>query len=154
MPFFFLLFVFTPIIEIWVLIEVGSAIGAFSTVALVVLTAIIGTAMLRVQGLAVLSRLRAQMAARQLPATEIVEGAMLMVGGALLLTPGFVTDAIGFCCLVPASRTFIAKALAARFVARGFRRYTQPSHSQRGRQRPPPPSGDDNVLEGEYRRED
>lgn len=104
MNYLFLLFVITPIVEMWVLIKVGGVIGALPTIGLVLLTAVIGLALLRQQGFATLLRARQKMAEGQVPAKEMVEGIFLAVGGALLLTPGFVTDAIGFFCLVPGLR--------------------------------------------------
>jgi len=111
MRFFILLFITVPIIEMWLLIEVGSQIGALSTIFLVFLTAAIGLALLRQQGLATLLRVNEKMTQGQLPASEILEGVALAVGGALLLTPGFVTDAIGFACLIPFSRRLIVALL-------------------------------------------
>ncbi len=98
------LFFLIPLIEIYLLIKVGSWLGAWATVLLVVLTAVLGAFLLRQQGLATLERVRKSIAQGQVPAIEMLEGAMLIVGGALLLTPGFFTDAIGFICLIPALR--------------------------------------------------
>ena len=91
MRLFLLLFITIPIIEMWVLIEVGSEIGALNTIFLVFLTAAIGLALLRQQGMNTLLRVNQQMEQGQLPAGDILEGVMLAVGGALLLTPGFIT---------------------------------------------------------------
>ncbi len=108
-----LIFVVMPIVEIWLLFKVGGAIGGFNTIALVILTALAGTALLRKQGLSTLLRAQQRLQQQQLPATEIAEGIFLAIGGALLLTPGFVTDAIGLACLLPLSRRWmIARALA------------------------------------------
>ncbi len=152
MPFVFLLFVIIPVVEIWVLIEVGSKIGVFNTIALVVLTAVVGTAMLRAQGLAVLTRVRTQMAANQLPAVEMIEGILLVVGGALLLTPGFVTDTFGFLCLIPQTRSAFARATASRFSVQGFAAgqtaQTHTRHERSARQ------SVNHTIEGEYHRED
>jgi len=99
-----LIFLIVPIIEIYLLIQVGSIIGALPTVALVVLTAVIGAGLLRVQGFATLKRIQETIARGEVPAIEMLEGAMLLFGGALLLTPGFFTDTIGFICLIPQLR--------------------------------------------------
>ncbi len=108
-----LIFVVMPIVEIWLLFKVGGAIGGFNTIALVLLTALAGTALLRKQGLSTLLRAQQRLQQQQLPAAEIAEGIFLAIGGALLLTPGFVTDAIGLACLLPLSRRWmIARALA------------------------------------------
>ncbi len=98
------LFLIVPIIEIYLLIKVGGLIGAIPTVFLVVFTAVLGAMLLRQQGFSTLGRVQAAMARGEVPALELLEGAMLLFGGALLLTPGFFTDAIGFVCLIPQLR--------------------------------------------------
>jgi UPF0716 protein FxsA len=103
-----LLFLFVPLLEIWLLIKVGSLIGALPTVALVVLTAVIGAALARYQGLATLQRLQSTLARGEAPAIEMVEGVILLLGALLLLTPGFFTDALGFACLIPPLRRRLA----------------------------------------------
>ena len=113
MPILFLFFILVPIIEMWLLIEVGSRIGALSTIALVCLTAFVGLGLLRQQGFSTLMRVNQRMEQGQLPATEILEGVVLAVGGALLLTPGFITDAIGFLCLLPPTRRYFIRRLLA-----------------------------------------
>lgn len=116
MRFLLLLFITVPIIEMVILIQVGGIIGALPTVGLVMLTAVIGVWLLRLQGLITLQRVQARLAAGEIPETELLEGVMLLVGGALLLTPGFVTDAIGFTCLLPGLRRPIARWLIDRSV--------------------------------------
>ena len=113
-PIFAVLFLIIPIIEIFFLIKVGETIGAWWTIILVVLTAVIGAGLLRQQGLSTLARFQQNMGQGKLPAQEMVEGILLAVGGALLMTPGFVTDTIGFLCLLPFSRKFIAQNIMAR----------------------------------------
>ena len=115
MRFLFALFIAVPIVEMVVLIEVGQQIGALWTIALVLLTAFIGINLLRYQGLATLSRATWRMQSGQIPAQEMLEGILLAVGGALLLTPGFVTDSIGFLLLLPFTRQFFATRLIGRF---------------------------------------
>ncbi len=117
MPFVFLLFVLVPIIEIAVLIQVGGAIGGWTTIGIVILTAILGTAMLRQQGMATLAKAQQRMGAGEMPAQQLLEGVLLLVGGVLLLTPGFITDAFGFACLIPFTREWMAKRLASRSLA-------------------------------------
>ena len=116
MPYLLLLFIAMPIVEIAVLIRVGGAIGLLPTLLIVILTAVIGTNMLRQQGRATLERARSRLGSGEMPASEIVEGLLLLVGGVLLLTPGFVTDVFGFACLVPASRRWLAARLSARSI--------------------------------------
>lgn len=109
-------FIVMPIVEMWLLIEVGQKIGALPTIGLVLLTAMIGLHLLKQQGLSTLLRANQKIEQGGLPAQEIMEGLILAVGGALLLTPGFFTDALGFCCLLPVSRKVLVKYM----IAKGF----------------------------------
>ena len=102
-------FIAIPLAEMFILIKVGAIIGALPTVGLVVLTATLGIWLLRLEGIATLGRVQEKLNQGQIPETELLEGIMLLVGGALLLTPGFVTDAIGFTCLIPVLRRPIAR---------------------------------------------
>ena len=113
MPLF--LFVLIPIVEMWILIEVGSRIGALPTIALVVLTASIGLSLLKRQGLATILSARRKMDQGAIPASELVNGVMIAVGGALLLTPGFVTDTFGFLLLLPQTRQWVLFRLIDRY---------------------------------------
>jgi len=110
-----LLFIAVPVIEMWILIQVGGEIGALPTIALVVLTAMIGLSLLKRQGLSTLMSARAKMDQGRIPAGELVSGVMLAVGGALLLTPGFVTDAAGFLLLLPMTRRWLVIQLIERY---------------------------------------
>jgi len=102
-------FIVLPILEMYVLIKVGGNLGALNTVLLVLLTALIGVALLRVQGFRTLMNAKNKLGMAQLPAEEIITGIFLAVGGALLLTPGFITDIFGFLCLVPFTRRILLK---------------------------------------------
>lgn len=120
MPFLILLlFIAVPIVEIAVFIEVGGWIGLWPTIGIVILTAILGTAMLRQQGLSTLFRLRQKLEKDRLPVQEVFDGLCLLIAGALLLTPGFVTDSIGFLLFVPPFRHWLGRLLAGWIVARG-----------------------------------
>lgn len=110
-----LLFMLIPIVEMWILIEVGGWIGALPTIGLVVLTATIGLSLLKQQGLSTLLRARRKMDEGAIPASELVSGVMIAVGGALLLTPGFVTDALGFALLIPQTRKWLLFKLIDRY---------------------------------------
>jgi len=101
-----ILVILLPILEIYVLIESGRLIGVWSTVLLVVLTGIAGSWLMRQQGFALLGRIQGELAAGQLPAGALLDGALVIAGGMLLLTPGFCTDLAGFTMLVPATRRF------------------------------------------------
>ena len=109
-----LVFIIVPIVEMWLLIQVGGFIGALPTIAAVLLTAMIGLALLRRQGLSTLLRVNQRMASGELPAREMLEGIVLAVSGALLLTPGFFTDAIGFAGLTPVLRQWLVRRLVDR----------------------------------------
>ncbi|VAW96753.1 FxsA protein [hydrothermal vent metagenome] len=102
------LFILTPILEIYLFIEIGSEIGALSTIALIALTAIVGVALIRYQGLSTLQNVQRQMQQGQIPAVGLLEGIMLFFAGALLLTPGFFTDTLGFIILIPPIRKSLA----------------------------------------------
>ncbi len=109
-------FILVPLIEIGLFIEVGGWIGLWPTLGLIILTAVIGTALLRQQGLATLRRAQSQMDAGQVPAKELFDGACLLFGGLLLLTPGFFTDAVGFLLLMPPIRDLLRQYLGGRMT--------------------------------------
>ncbi len=111
-----ILFLLVPLVEIYFLIQVGRVIGAGWTVFFVVFTAVLGAALLRVQGLSTLARVQSSLEQGRLPAVELLEGMMLLVAGALLLTPGFVTDGFGFLLLVPPLR----RAAATWLIRKGL----------------------------------
>ena len=98
----------------YLLIEVGGYIGTLPTIALVMLTAVIGVALLRRQGLATLTRGLGRLQRGEVPAQEMAEGILLAISGALLLTPGFVTDGVGFVFLLPVSRVLVARRLLSK----------------------------------------
>jgi UPF0716 protein FxsA len=110
----FLTFLIVPIIEIMLFFYVGSTIGVWPTMALVVITAVAGSMLVSRQGRGTWIRLRNEIATGQPPTATLVHGAMILVAGALLLTPGFLTDTIGFLLLIPAAR----EALRGWFVRR------------------------------------
>ncbi|MAA64239.1 MAG: exlusion protein FxsA [Alteromonadaceae bacterium] len=154
----FLMFIVLPVVEMVVLIQVGTAIGLLNTIGLVLLTAIIGAALLRQQGLATLLKANQRLNSGELPAKEVAEGLILAVGGALLLTPGFVTDTFGLICLLPFTRHWLAGIALKRMVVAGSsgNRFqfgatfgTGPGQSpfQKG------PGGRNDIIEGEFERE-
>ncbi|WAK01831.1 FxsA family protein [Methylobacter sp. YRD-M1] len=137
-----LFFLIVPFVEIYLLLQVGSAIGAIPTIFLVVLTAVLGAGLLKQQGLATLQRFQASLAQGTIPAYEMIEGPILLVGGALLLTPGFVTDIMGFACLIPQLRRKIAQYVIENHLI------------QTGGPFQPTKPAQKDVLEGEYHKED
>lgn len=133
-----------PFAEIYLLLGVGSIIGAFPTILLVVFTAVLGAFLLRQQGFVTFRRFQESLARGEIPAYEMIEGPLILVGGALLLTPGFITDVLGFACLIPATRKKIAQYIIENHLvlagaSAGF-----------GQAK----AAENNVLEGEFRKED
>ena len=102
-----LLFLIVPIVELYLLIEIGQRIGTVSTLALIFLTALLGSALARRQGLGVLRRMQAEMGQGRLPASPMVDGVLILLAGAVLITPGVLTDFVGFLVLIPATRGWI-----------------------------------------------
>ena len=100
----FLLFLIVPAIEIALFIQIGGVIGVFPTLFLILVTAVLGVVLLRLQGLITLVRVQESLNRGEIPAIELVEGMLLVVSGAFLLTPGFFTDTVGFAVLMPAVR--------------------------------------------------
>ena len=155
-----LLFIIVPMVELYFIIVVGDMIGAFWTVILVLLTAVIGVNLLRIQGMSTLTRAQRNMAQGQIPAMEMMEGVVLAVAGVLLITPGFITDSIGLLCLIPASRQAIIRYILARStIHTGFGAQSwQSGHHQQQKPGAEPPDAKrpkvGRTIEGEYRRED
>ncbi len=130
----FLLFLVVPLVELYFLIEIGDAIGAGYTIFFVVLTAVIGAALVRYQGLATFVRAQGELARQRMPAMEVIEGALLLLAGAMLLVPGFVTDAMGFLILVPPLRqAMVRRFLQSRVVVTEGSVYEGEAHDARGR---------------------
>ena len=130
-------FIGVPLIEIALFIQVGGLVGLWPTLAIVVLTAVIGTMLLRRQGLAEVSRLRAALDGKGDPTGPLVHGALILFAGAVLLTPGFFTDAIGFALLVPPVRVFLIDRIRERIVLH---------QAQQAQQAPARPD----IIEGEF----
>jgi UPF0716 protein FxsA len=114
----FLIFAVVPVLELSVLIYVGSYIGTLNTIAIILLTATVGAYMVRMEGLGVLYRIQRDLSEGAFPAEELVNGALILVAGALLLTPGFFTDIAGFVMVFPATREIIKPPLKRYFTKR------------------------------------
>ncbi len=106
-----LLFILVPLVELFLLIEIGRLIGTFSTLTIIVFTGIVGAYLARRQGIGVLHQIRTEIANGRLPAAQLADGVIILLAGAVLITPGVLTDALGFLCLIPASRKIIKKML-------------------------------------------
>lgn len=112
MPLFLLVaFIVVPLAELWVLIQVGQAIGVLPTVLLLLADAVLGTWLFRSQGRKTWQAFREALIERRLPAVEVADGALVVFGGALLLTPGFITDVLGVLCLLPPTRVVLRRSL-------------------------------------------
>ena len=122
----FVFFLVVPILEIAAFIRIGGWIGVVPTLLACVVTAVIGAFLVRIQGFGVLRNAQAAMARSEIPVDEIAHGVLILVAGALLMTPGYVTDAIGFLLLVPPLRLKIAHGVMAWAKDRAFIRVTRP----------------------------
>jgi UPF0716 protein FxsA len=110
-----LLFIAVPAVELMLLIEIGQRIGTLATIGLIIGTGIVGASLARQQGVSTLARLRADLADGRLPAEPIVDGVLILVAGAVLITPGVLTDVFGFLLLVPTCRSVLKRSLKRRF---------------------------------------
>lgn len=145
---FAFLFLLFPLIELAVLIKVGSVIGVFPTLLLLVATALLGSFMLRIAGVATAWRARERLARGELPEQEMLEGLMIAVGGGLLLLPGFISDLFGLVCIIPFTRRLIIRRVLQR-AARQAERQRAFSDDPLARNQ-----SRHNVIEGEYERRD
>jgi UPF0716 protein FxsA len=154
MPFFVLLFIVLPIAELYVIIQVGGAIGVGPTLALLLLDGIVGAVLARSQGRAAWQRFNLALAEGRVPARETADGAMIIFGGALLLTPGFITDVVGLLLLLPPTRALIRRGLgrlAQRRMSIQWRVATPGGPGPRERPWPPPRDGRAYDYEGTAR---
>jgi UPF0716 protein FxsA len=119
-PLLILLFIVVPIAELYVIIQVGQAIGALPTIGLLVLDSLLGSWLLRSQGRTAWSRFQLALAAGRPPARETIDGALVILGGALMLAPGFITDALGVLLLLPSTRAIVRRGLARNLLRRLF----------------------------------
>lgn len=145
-------FIAVPMIEIALFIQVGGAIGLWSTLAIVLITAVLGTWLVRTQGAMALANLRESFSDLQDPTEPLVHGAMILFSGALLLTPGFFTDAIGFALLVPAFRQAAYRAIRARVKVQSFGAPggMHQQHPHRHPSQGHPSQGHGDIIDGEF----
>jgi UPF0716 protein FxsA len=144
----FLAFLMVPIIEIALFIQVGGAIGMWPTLAIVVLTAVLGTWLVKTQGRMAMGQLRNSFQHLSDPAEPLAHGAMILFAGALLLTPGFFTDAFGFALLMPPVRLAVYRYLRARVTVAQFQMGPGSMH---GRQYPGRAGPDEDVIDGDFK---
>lgn len=138
----FLLFLIVPLIEIALFIQVGGIIGLWWTLAIVILTAALGTFLVRSQGLAVMEQLRGSFENLNDPTEPLAHGAMVLFSGALLLTPGFFTDAVGFALMVPGIRGKIYQFVRARVTVQSVQYGPQSGQTKE--------SADSSVIDADY----
>lgn len=104
-----------PLIELYVIIQVGGAIGAWNTIGILLLDSIIGGWLMKREGLGIMRRVQEQLGLGRVPGKELVDAFLILFGGALMLTPGFVTDIVGILLLLPPVRAVVRASLAKRF---------------------------------------
>ncbi|GGG78864.1 membrane protein FxsA [Salipiger pallidus] len=147
----FLAFVAVPLIEIALFIQVGGLIGLLPTLAVVLITAIIGTMLVRSQGAQALGNLQNSFSRLEDPTAPLAHGAMILLAGALLLTPGFFTDAFGFALLAPPFREAVLRYASKRVTVTRFNMGGMPPDGDVRREpHPRGPHGREDVIEGEY----
>jgi UPF0716 protein FxsA len=141
------LFIVVPLVEIYVIIQVGQAIGAWWTILLLVLDSILGSWLIRHEGARAWRALREAIESGRMPARELADGALILVGGTLMLAPGFVTDAFGMLMILPLTRPLfrrlLSRVVASRLVVLG------PGGPGGGTARRPGPDPDGSVVRGE-----
>jgi len=137
-------FIVVPVLEIYVLIKVGQVIGAWWTIVLLIADSIFGGWLIRREGARAWRALQQSIGSGRMPARELADGALVVLGGALMLSPGFVTDVFGFFCILPPTRP-LARRLLTRLVSRRLTRPRGPGTGSGNGRRP----GDDGVIRGE-----
>src|SRR4051812_28253269 len=115
-----LVFIVVPIAELYVIFQVGEAIGALPTIAILIADSLIGSALLRSQGRGAWRRFNEALAAGRPPAREVLDGALVIFGGAFLITPGFITDIVGIVLLLPPTRALVRRVMVGYFSRRFF----------------------------------
>ena len=142
-----LILIIVPIIEITLFVQIGGAIGLGWTLLVILATAMLGARAIRRQGIDALARAQAQMATGKPPVGEIVHGVLILMAGILLLTPGFMTDALGFLLLFPTTRLFVVELAAGFILPKLFSGFSVPRGSTQNR-------ADAKIIDGDYRVED
>lgn len=141
--FILLILLIIPFVELYLLLEVGSFLGVFPTIFMIIFTGVLGVWMFRQQGFSTLKRFQESVNRGEIPAYEMIEGPILMIGGALLIAPGFFTDVLGFACLIPPLRKAIAKYVIEHYLVTP---QSGSPFSQNTQAR--------TAIEGEFRKED
>ncbi|MCI5059490.1 MAG: FxsA family protein [Alphaproteobacteria bacterium] len=145
MPFFVAIFIVVPLVELYVFLQVGESLGIFHTLLICVLTAIIGGFLVKQQGLATLMGAKSDMRTGKMPIGRLFDGFCIVIAGALLLTPGFVTDGIGFALLLPPLRAVLREIL---MKSGKFHFYTGATRASDARGQSP--HSETTIIEGEF----
>lgn len=145
MRFLLLLFILMPIAEISLLLQVGDLIGGWNTVGLILVTAFVGAYLVRQEGISTLQAAQQKMAQNQVPGKEMLEGMLLVIAGVLLVTPGFITDIVGFTFAIPLTRKLIAAQAAKHMTVRTFSAAQQGHYSAYQQS-----NGTGDTIDGEY----
>jgi len=132
LPLLLLLFLIVPLLELYVILQVGQAIGVLPTIAMLIADSVLGSVLMRSQGRLAWRRFNAAVAEGRVPAQEAIDGVLVVFGGALLLTPGFVTDLFGALLLLPFTRPLIRRLLVRRFASRMVASATVRGRARRG----------------------
>ena len=150
----FPLFVIATLIEIYTIIQVGEVIGGFNTILLIIITAGIGSFLVKQQGLQTLQNAQMKVQSGQTPSQELAGGIIIFISGILLLTPGFITDGIGILGLIPMVRTRIITHFSKAFLSNTSKHFHYSQHSQRRNTSQSSHLQDDGVIDGEYWKND
>ena len=140
LPLLVLVFIVVPIAELYVIIQVGQAIGVLPTIAVLIADSVLGSMLMRAQGRAAWRRFNVALEAGRVPAREVLDGVLVIFGGALLLTPGFLTDALGLMLLIPPTRALVRRVLVRRFSDRMIASATARASGPRGPRGPARPA--------------
>jgi len=140
MPLFLFLLIGLPLLELYLLIRASAVIGVFSTIGIAIVTALLGTVLMRYQGLNVLRRVQIALNRGELPAQELLDGALLLIAGCFLLLPGFLTDGVGLLLLTPPLRHWLIKRISPILPV-----MRQPNAAQKSSAQ---------IIEGEWRRDE
>lgn len=144
------LFIALPVTELALLLKVGAVMGWFPTLVLVIATGVVGAALARSQGFQVIARLQRESAEGRVPASAMVDGALIFVAATLLITPGIVTDVVGFSLLIPPIRDVIKRGMSRRFESSVRSGRTVVFFSGRAAPRPPPRPDPDRIYEARF----
>ena len=155
----FIIFILVPLIELMLLIEVGGIIGSAWTFIIIIATALIGTKLVKQQGISTWSNIQTEMASGQLPARALFDGICILISGVLLITPGFITDTIGFLLVTPPFRAAMYAQIGSRIQVKTMGGFQQGQYSQQDSPFNSQPEQNKQVdepttLDGEYTRKD